>query len=92
MSCRTWATGDIYLAAYLVAKGYEVIETYGEKRKSFVFADTAKTEVNAYRAGEPVSGLTYAEAIRYTKRLAHGGSPRGVPTNHVNRSNHPRQG
>jgi hypothetical protein len=67
----TYATGDLYLSAYLVAMGHPVIETFGNGKKSFVFPGEVKPDVQAYRSGAAVPAVTYADAIRYMKRLVH---------------------
>lgn len=75
MNVLTYATGDLYLSAYLVALGHPVLETYGGPKKSFVFPAEARSDVRAYRDGATVPAIDYAEGIRYIKRLVHSGSP-----------------
>jgi hypothetical protein len=47
MRTPTYATGDLYLSAFLVAKGYPVLDTYPGKRVSFVFPAEVKEDARA---------------------------------------------
>ena len=74
---KTWETSDLYLAAFLVARGFELVtsERQGEGwRVVFVFRDDAHLAVVRQTWLTPdgmVVGHRFANAIKDLKGLVH---------------------
>jgi hypothetical protein len=72
---KTWETSDLYLAAFLVARGFELADTRREGfRVSLVFRDDAHLQAVLRTWQTPdgvVVGHRYANAVKDLKALVH---------------------
>jgi hypothetical protein len=85
-----FATGSLYMAAFLIAKGQPIIEIFGSpKRRSFVFnAVFAKPLAKQFREGADIRAVDFAAALTTVRGLVH--SPGANPTHDHPRNNPPQ--
>ena len=71
----SYKTTDLNVSAFLVARDHRLLDVEGDtpSRRTFVFEEAARADVQAYFRDEPVGARTFAAALKSLKSAVHAG-------------------
>jgi hypothetical protein len=69
-----YKTFDMYVAAFLVARGHVLQRLEGTYRRTFVFPGDAAEDAEMFYKNAPVPAIDYAHALKDTKARLHAAS------------------